>query len=463
MLFNSLQFLIFLPIVIILYYSTPFKYRWILLLAASYYFYMCWRVNYIFLILFSTLIDYFCARQIEKKKEKRKKRIFLIISLLTNLGLLGTFKYVNHLLNHFNIMHQIPALEVLLPVGISFYTFQTLSYTIDVYFGKVKAEKHLGYFALYVSYFPQLVAGPIERFDRLTPQLKEKHDFNYENLINGVRLILYGLFIKMVIADNLSVYVDQIYKMPDTFNSLSILTGIIFYSFQIYSDFYGYSTIAVGTALIMGVNIMDNFKAPYLARSVKEFWQRWHISLSTWFQSYLYFPLGGNRVSKIRWIFNIIVVFMVSGLWHGANWTFIIWGTLWGILYLAESGFNRLFGLTKTSADFSLRHFFTAFKMFLIATVAWIFFRSQSFSGAINIFKDLVSNVHTGNTMQVERKVWWLLLFFVVTDIFLFNSRFDKWCSKQHFTIRWFFYAVLIFSVIVFSGVEDFPFIYFQF
>ncbi|MDA3930457.1 MAG: MBOAT family protein [Prolixibacteraceae bacterium] len=470
MLFNSLQFIYFLPIVIIGYFLLPHKFRWILLLLASYYFYMCWRADYIILIVVSTLIDFFAARRMGQHTERKRRKKYLILSLFTNLGLLGTFKYfnfftenINQLFEYFNVASQIPALNLLLPVGISFYTFQTLSYSIDVYYGKIKPETHLGHFALYVSFFPQLVAGPIERFDRLSPQLKAKHNFSYENLANGLRLILYGLFIKMVIADNLSVYVDQIYKAPEAFSSWGLLTGVSLYSFQIYSDFYGYSTIAIGSALIMGIRIMDNFKTPYLARSVSEFWERWHISLSTWFRSYLYFPLGGNRVKKYRWMINIFIVFAVSGLWHGANWTFIIWGAMWGILYLVENQLNKLFKFQKIAKEWSLRHFIMATKIFVISTVAWIFFRSQSFSEAMTILKNIVTNTNVEKQLNVEPRILLLLGLFIFSDIFLFNNRFDKWSAKQNVVLRWVIYAFLLFSIIVFSGVEDFPFIYFQF
>jgi alginate O-acetyltransferase complex protein AlgI len=439
MLFNSLQFIYFLPIVIIGYFLLPHKFRWILLLLASYYFYMCWRADYIILIVVSTLIDFFAARRMGQHTERKRRKKYLILSLFTNLGLLGTFKYfnfftenINQLFEYFNVASQIPALNLLLPVGISFYTFQTLSYSIDVYYGKIKPETHLGHFALYVSFFPQLVAGPIERFDRLSPQLKAKHNFSYENLANGLRLILYGLFIKMVIADNLSVYVDQIYKAPEAFSSWGLLTGVSLYSFQIYSDFYGYSTIAIGSALIMGIRIMDNFKTPYLARSVSEFWERWHISLSTWFRSYLYFPLGGNRVKKYRWMINIFIVFAVSGLWHGANWTFIIWGAMWGILYLVENQLNKLFKFQKIAKEWSLRHFIMATKIFVISTVAWIFFRSQSFSEAMTILKNIVTNTNVEKQLNVEPRILLLLGLFIFSDIFLFNNRFDKWSAKQN-------------------------------
>ncbi len=471
MLFNSIQFVYFLPVVIVLYYLIPHKSRWVLLLVASYYFYMCWKVEYIFLILASTLIDYLSAIQMDKQPERRKRTPFLILSLASNLGLLFTFKYfnffggaLNDLFQTYNMASSVPLLNVLLPVGISFYTFQTLSYSIEVYMGKQKAERHLGYFALYVAYFPQLVAGPIERFSRLAPQLKAKHTFSYKNLTNGLRLILYGLFIKMVIADNLSVYVDQVYAATDQHNSIDILLAMFFYSFQIYCDFHGYSTIAIGSALIMGIRIMDNFNTPYLAKNISEFWQRWHISLSTWFRDYLYFPLGGNKVLKQRWIINILIVFTVSGLWHGANWTFIFWGGLFGLVYLSEKGLNKTFKIPDTKSSLSIIHLLLAVKTFLLVTVIWVFFRSQSIQEAFDYFYYLVNNTDVANVeLNVSFKDWFVLGFFIVTDLLLFNTRFDKLVSKYNIAVRWIIYSLLIFMIIVLSGVENFAFIYFQF
>lgn len=471
MLFNTISFVYFLPIVIVLYYLIPHKYRWIMLLAASYYFYMSWKVEYVFLIIISTLIDYFSGLRMDKLKDKKSRLPYLLLSLFSNLGLLFYFKYfnffsenINQIFQHLNVLHGLPTTKVLLPVGISFYTFQTLSYSIDVYFGKQKAEHHLGYFALYVSFFPQLVAGPIERFSRLNPQLKAKHYFTYDNLANGLRLILYGLFIKMVIADNLSGIVDQIYSTPDSFNSINILKGLFFYSFQIYSDFYGYSIIAIGSALIMGVKLMDNFKTPYLAKNIAEFWQRWHISLSTWFRDYLYFPMGGNRVAYLRWIFNIFVVFVVSGIWHGANWTFIIWGAIFGVIYLIESLFNKMIKPKYNDTPFSLQHIFLASKTFILVTIAWIFFRSQSFESAIHLIKLVFVNYNVKSIpLEIPTYVWFFLSLFLVSDILLYNKRFDSWASSLNMATRWIVYSVLIFSIIVFAGVDDFPFIYFQF
>ena len=471
MLFNTIDFVIFLPIVVILYYLIPAKFRWVMLLIASYYFYASWKVEYLGLIIASTLIDYFSGIKMAKIEKQQKRLPFLILSLISNFGLLFFFKYynfassnLNELFSHFGLSTELPVMKLLLPVGISFYTFQTLSYSIDVYFGRQKAEKHLGYFALYVSYFPQLVAGPIERFSRLTPQLKEKHKFSYENLANGLRLILYGLFIKMVIADNLSGIVDKVYQSPELYNSIDLLKGIFFYSFQIYSDFYGYSLIAIGSALIMGVRIMDNFKTPYLAKNISEFWQRWHISLSTWFRDYLYFPLGGNRVKKLRWIFNVAMVFVLSGIWHGANWTFLIWGALFGFIYVVEKQINQWFKLEKVYKPYSLGHILLALKTFVFVTLIWVFFRSQSFDSALDMFRMLHQNtaIHEA-ALTVPNFIWIFLILFIGSDILLYNKRFDQWVNQFSMVGRWSIYSILLFSIIVFAGVENFPFIYFQF
>jgi D-alanyl-lipoteichoic acid acyltransferase DltB (MBOAT superfamily) len=471
MLFNTIEFVLFLPIVIITYFLIPHKFRWILLLAASYFFYMSWKVEYVFLIVTSTLIDYISGILMEKIPTMKSRLPFLILSLCTNLGLLFFYKYFNFASENLNLIfdkigvgRDIPLMNFLLPVGISFYTFQTLSYSIDVFFGRQKAEKHLGYFALYVSFFPQLVAGPIERFSRLAPQLKAKHEFSYDNLVKGLRLILYGLFIKMVVADNLAGIVDRIYTVPANFSSLDILTGILFYSFQIYSDFYGYSIIAIGSAQIMGIKIMDNFKTPYLAKNISEFWQRWHISLSTWFRDYVYYPLGGNRVKTIRWIINILIVFVVSGIWHGANWNFLIWGALFGFIYLFEKMINKGFKLKKEYKPLSLGHILLSLKTFGLVSLIWVFFRSQSFNEAINLFTLLFTNSEQiSEALIIPNFVWFWLIFFIISDVLLYNKRFDTFLGELPLIARWIVYGVLIFSIIVYAGVENFPFIYFQF
>lgn len=467
--FNSIPFLFFLPLVVLIYYLIPSRFRWILLLLASYYFYMCWKVEYIGLIILSTLIDYFCGIKMGKIATQKKRLPFLIISLIVNLGLLFTFKYanfafetINSAFYKFDMPQRVAYLNVLLPVGISFYTFQTLSYSIEVFYGKLKPEKHLGYFALYVAFFPQLVAGPIERYSRLGPQFKLKHIINYENFSSGFRLILYGLFIKMVIADNLAIHVDAIYDSPTEYSSLSIITGLIFYSFQIYADFYGYSLIAIGSAKLLGINLMDNFKTPYLSRSIGEFWQRWHISLSTWFRDYLYLPLGGNKVKVKRWIINILIVFTISGFWHGANWTFIIWGFIFGITYLFEK-LLPFSGKIKASDKFNLKQFIYVPVVFAITTISWIFFRSENLDKTRLIFDSVLKNNNLADSFKVPVYVWAFFLLFLVSDYMLYNTRFDKWLSAKHTYIRWGIYFILLTGIIAFAGLKEIPFIYFQF
>ena len=337
MLFNSIEFLFFLPLVIALYYAIPGRYRWVLLLAASFYFYAAWKLEYLFLMFVSILIDYFSALGMSRSDNPRRRKQYLMASLAGNLGILLGFKYFNFfsdsiraLFQPFNLFADMPYLNVLLPVGVSFYTFQSMSYTIDVYRNRMPAERHLGIFALYVSFFPQLVAGPIERATHLLPQFRDSHRFEYARVTSGLRLILWGFFKKVVIADQLALFVQQVYGSPGQWHGPSILLASYFFAFQIFCDFSAYTDIARGSARIMGFDIMENFNRPYLARSIREFWQRWHISLSTWFRDYVYIPLGGNRVLKWRWYYNLMVVFVVSGLWHGANWTFVAWGFLHG-------------------------------------------------------------------------------------------------------------------------------------
>ena len=330
MLFNSCEYLIFLPVVFALYWLFPQKYKWILLLGASYYFYMSWKAEYLALIVFVTVVSYAAAFLIENTRSILGRRIILIIGILISLSLLFVFKYfnfialsINGVLESFRREARIPLLEVILPVGISFYTFQTMSYVVDVYRGKVSAEKNLGIYATFVSFFPQLVAGPIERTSNLLPQIKRNHYFEYSKAVYGMRLMLWGYFKKLVIADNLSPFVERVFNDPYSYNGFALLLSTIFFTFQIYCDFSGYSDIAIGTAKLFGIDLMTNFKSPYYSTSIKEFWSRWHISLSTWFKDYVYIPLGGNRVSKLRNYFNYLITFLISGLWHGANWTFV--------------------------------------------------------------------------------------------------------------------------------------------
>ena len=469
MLFNSLHFLFFLPVVVILYYLLSYKYRWILIFIASCYFYMALIPSYILVLFFLIGVDYIAAIKIEQLKGKSRKAV-LVASLIANIGLLAFFKYFNFFneqvtlaLSFIHIANPVSNLSVLLPIGLSFHTFQSMAYTIEVYRGNQKAERHLGYFANYVLFFPQMVAGPIERYSRLGNQLKANHNFSYENFSAGFRLILFGMFTKIAVADNLAPVVNSIYENPQNYNSLSIFIAIVFFSFQIYADFYGYSLIAMGAAKLMGINLMENFKTPYLAKNINEFWKRWHISLTSWFRDYLYTPLGGSRVKFPRWIFNILLVFVLSGLWHGASWTFIIWGALHGLGYLIENILNKIFKINTESKNI-LFNTLRMVKTFLFVSFAWIFFRAESFIKAKLIFKALLRNTaNTFETFTVDHKIWTLLLLFILFDLLIFNYRIDNWMGKKPIYLRWSIYAVLIFAVMALGGIENTPFIYFQF
>jgi alginate O-acetyltransferase complex protein AlgI len=403
MLFNSLEFIIYFPIVVALYFAITPRYRWILLLIASYYFYMCWNYKYIILIITSTLIDYFAGIHIYKTKTQWKKRIFLLLSLISNFGLLFSFKYfnffgdtLNFVFDKFNLFYHLPELNVLLPVGISFYTFQTLSYTIDVYRGEKEPERHFGFFALYVSFFPQLVAGPIERSTRLLPQMRQHFKFDYERVKNGILQMCWGFFKKVVIADRLAEYVNMVYNNTGSYDGIHYIIATVFFAFQIYCDFSGYSDIAIGTASIMGFDLMRNFRRPYLAHNISEFWKRWHISLSTWFRDYLYIPLGGNRVVKWRWYYNLFITFLISGLWHGADWTFIIWGALHGFylvsaiwtLNIRQKFNNAIYGRNQ-----SLNNFVQIIITVFLAWFAWIFFRANNIGNAFHIINKIFTQL----------------------------------------------------------------------
>lgn len=439
------------------------------MLVASYYFYMSWNAKYAVLIAFSTIIDFSAARFMQYAS-KNLKKLLLAISIMANLGFLFIFKYYNffrdELINNFSgagFESMLPWLWFALPVGISFYTFQTISYTIDVFRGTINAEKHLGKFALFVSFFPQLVAGPIEKYQHLGPQLKKHFDFKHHNIISGLRLILYGLFIKMCVADNISLIVDEAYANSADASSLQLWIAVLLYSFQIYADFHGYSTIAIGSAQLFGIKLMDNFKAPYLATSITEFWKRWHISLTSWFRDYLYIPLGGNRVSKYRWVLNILIVFIISGFWHGANFTFIVWGLIHGLFYLLEWIFSNFFKI-KAKEQSSITQILLGIKTFVICSLAWVFFRSNSISEALLITKKLFS--FSKGLLIFESYYYALpivLLIFLILEVTLKGKRINIWLQDKSNLLRWSIYSILFFAVLVWSGVASHSFIYFQF
>lgn len=480
MLFNSLEFLIFFPIVVIFYFTIPHKYRWILLLTASYYFYMSWKAEYLFLIIFSTFVDYYAGIKIKEVTEAKKKK-YLIYSLISNLGLLFGFKYFNffnnsvrEVFNHFNIFYDVPAFSLLLPVGISFYTFQSLSYTIDIYRGHREPERHFGYFALYVAFFPQLVAGPIERSTQLLPQFFKKHKFNYQRVTDGLKLMLWGFFKKVVIADRLALYVNQVYNNPGEHQGLSLILATYFFAFQIYCDFSGYSDIAIGAAKVMDIKLMQNFNRPYFSKSIAEFWRRWHISLSTWFKDYLYISLGGNRVLKWRWYYNIFVVFLISGLWHGANWTFVIWGAL--------HGFYMLFSIWTVDLRERFLKFFKINSMPIIhkyiqilitshlVLIGWIFFRANSLSDAILIFSNMIQ-INLSQISTLKLSFSWYEITISVLSIFILEiihyiqrkRSIIGLINSQPLWLRYAAYYAIIIYILIFGQFEQTDFIYFQF
>ncbi len=424
--------------------------------------------KYILILFLIILIDYFSALAIERAIG-RLKLFYLVASLTANISLLAFFKYFNffneNLVSVFSLFgkefHPIN-LSIILPIGLSFHTFQSMSYTIEVYRGKQKAERHLGYFANYVLFFPQMVAGPIERYETLGNELKTSHKPLYQNFSDGFKLILFGLFVKMAVADNIAPYVNQIYAEPLKYNSLQVLLSVFLFSFQIYADFFGYSTIALGSAKLLGINIMDNFKTPYLSKSVSEFWSRWHISLSTWFRDYLYIPLGGNRVAIPRWSLNILIVFIVSGFWHGANWTFVVWGALHGLMLLLERYFSSWFKF-EIKNEWSFLNILLVLKTFIITSFIWIFFRAENFQKAKEMFNAIFNNQ---SVELVSLDILYALLFtglIILFDFFLYNTRFDSKLNTFKTPFRWAFYIVLLFCLMTMSGTQKFTFIYFQF
>lgn len=405
MLFNSIEFAVFLPIVFILYwffFQKSLKWQNFFIVITSYIFYGWWDWRFLFLILFSTVQDYCIAYWIEKENSQKKRKLLLSISIITNLGFLGFFKYYNFFIDNFitafsffGTKPSIHTLNILLPVGISFYTFQTLSYTIDVYRKNLTATKDFIAFSAFVSFFPQLVAGPIERATHLLPQFYKKRNFNYNLAVDGMRQILWGLFKKMVIADNCAIYANQIFANYETSSGSELVLGAVFFAFQIYGDFSGYSDIAIGTSRLFGFDLMKNFNFPYFSRDVAEFWRRWHISLNTWFRDYLYIPLGGSRGGNLMRIRNTFIIFLVSGFWHGANWTFIIWGAL-NALFIMPS---IIFKTNRANLDIvasgrklpSFKDIMNISITFGLITFAWIFFRAENVEQAFSYISRMLN------------------------------------------------------------------------
>ncbi len=473
MLFNSLHFVIYFIITTILYFILPHRFRWFFLLAISCYFYMVFVPVYILILGFTIVVDYFAGIWIEQNQ--RQKKLLLALSIIVNVGCLAFFKYFNFLnenlsmlLGTMDVQNPIPALTILLPIGLSFHTFQAMSYTIEVYRGNQKAEKHFGIYALYVMFYPQLVAGPIERPQNVIHQFYQKVYFNYERVVEGCKLILWGLFKKVVIADRLAIYVDAIYNNPEHHSGISSIVATIFFTFQIYCDFSGYSTIAIGTAKVLGIELMENFRRPYLATSIREFWGRWHISLSTWFRDYLYIPLGGSKVTIPKHIRNLLIVFLISGLWHGANWTFIIWGALHAIYQTTELVINKyILKKDKKKPRSFLRSIPNYILTFSLVSFAWIFFRANSVGQAMTIVENIVTlkpgALFIGFSAGFAYSII-LIIFLMLTEFNYeyLNNRFSL-IYKSSPVLRYAGYTLLIIVILLIGVFNGGQFIYFQF
>jgi D-alanyl-lipoteichoic acid acyltransferase DltB (MBOAT superfamily) len=479
LLFNSFEFLVFFPLVAMLYFALPHRARWGLLLIASYVFYMWWEPAYALLILASTCVDYVAALRMGATHDPTRRRICLFASLGVNLGLLFSFKYFNFFnaslraaFDGLGLPYGVPALDVLLPVGISFYTFQTLSYTIDVYRGARAPERHFGVFALYVSFFTQLVAGPIERSTHLLPQFRVPKRFDAKRVTSGLVLMGWGFFKKLVIADRLALVVDAVYAEPGTFYGPPVWIATYFFAFQIYCDFSGYSDIAVGGARVLGFDLMRNFERPYAARSIQDFWRRWHVSLTSWFRDYLYIPLGGNAPGF--WVRNIVIVFLLSGLWHGANWTFVVWGAMHAgylLVGVTTRGIRdhlaRVVGLERLPR---LRAALQVLVTFHLVLLAWVFFRAQNLGDAWAILESMVNFDLASKRTWVSRVVDGFDLFgcalaIIVMELAQWHSRRSDQTSFEHWPVwlRWPAYQALALAIILFGIFNRSEFIYFQF
>lgn len=482
MLFNSIDFVIFLPIVFLLYWGVVNKnlrQQNFLLLVASYVFYGWWDWRFLALIAFSTLVDYSLGVLLGKEEKETKRKVYLWTSIIVNLGFLGFFKYYNFFVESFVDAFtffgqeiEIGTLNIILPVGISFYTFQTLSYTIDVYKRNLEPTKKFIAFAAFVSFFPQLVAGPIERASNLLPQILKKRSFNYCEAKDGLRLMLWGLFKKVVIADSLSPIVNDIFSNYSTLSSPVLIMGAVFFAFQIYGDFSGYSDIAIGTSKLFGIELMSNFKFPYFSKNIGEFWRRWHISLSTWFRDYLYIPLGGSRGSKIMGIRNVFAIFLVSGFWHGANWTFIFWGLFHTLLFLPSFliGTNRKYAEvknTRLNIFTIISNIYRTVLTFILVTIGWVFFRSETITDSFRYLNRITTNfsgtpyIHPNGYRIVDYII--LLVFFIVYEYIIKNNERKPIGFKNKY-VRLLIYIILVFLMLLFydDGVDR-SFIYFQF
>ncbi|WP_396139147.1 MBOAT family O-acyltransferase [Flavobacterium sp.] len=482
MLFNSIDFAIFLPIIFILYWFATkgsLRLQNILLLVSSYFFYACWDWQFLFLLIFSTLLDYYTGIKIHKATNQRNKLFWLWLSIGINLGFLGVFKYYNFFAESFadgltllGLNSNLGSIQIILPVGISFYTFHGLSYVIDIYKNRIKPERNFIDYSVFVSFFPLLVAGPIERATHLLPQILKKRDFNYYKAVDGLRQILWGLFKKIVIADNCAEFANTIFNNSADYSGSTLVLGALFFTFQIYCDFSGYSDIALGTARLFGIELLKNFAFPYFSRDIAEFWRRWHISLSSWFKDYLYFPLGGSKGGMWMKIRNTFIIFLVSGFWHGANWTFLVWGFL-NTLYIIPS---IVFSTNRNNLDIvasgkylpTIKEFFAIGITFSLTVFAWIFFRAENMEHALSyisqIFSSSLFTFPEFEGMIKALTTIFLILFFILIE---WQGR-EKQYAIEHFSsklkqpFRYMFYYFIIIIIFLFGGKEQ-QFIYFQF
>ena len=468
MLFNSYTFLFFLPVVFAIYWllnRRSLRLQNMFLIAASYLFYGWWDWRFLCLIIISTLIDFYAARAISRTK--------LWLSLATNLGFLGFFKYYNFFVESWidawssiGVEMHASSLQIILPVGISFYTFQSLSYTIDVYRGKLEPAESLIDFAAFVSFFPQLVAGPIERATKLLPQIQNRRSFTYDDAVSGLRLMLWGMFKKVVVADTCARYADAIFSNYSEATPAALIMGAIYFSFQIYGDFSGYSDIAIGTSRLFGIKLSTNFKFPYFSRDIAEFWRRWHISLSTWFRDYLYIPLGGSRGTRLQSLRNVVAIFLVSGLWHGANWTFVVWGAVHAALFrpliLLDRNRNHTTDVVAQGKLLpSIKELLQVLSTFTLATLAWVFFRAETISDAVLYLKSIVINSNTGSNRIVLTALLWAGVMIAV-DWLQRSETPSWWLSKRITPARWLAYGIVVWLCLknLHNGSS---FIYFQF
>jgi alginate O-acetyltransferase complex protein AlgI len=476
-LFNSINFALFLPVVFILYWFVFKSQRQqnILLLVASYFFYACWDYRFLFLLVFSTLLDYYTGIKMSEARNDKMKKFWFWLSIGINLGFLGFFKYYNFFVTSFadalastGLHVDVWMLKVILPVGISFYTFHGLSYVIDIYYDRIRPERNFIDYSVFVSFFPLLVAGPIERATHLLPQIQRNRKFNYSTAVDGMRQILWGLFKKIVIADNCAEYVNTIFNHSGDYSGSTLALGAVFFAFQIYCDFSGYSDIALGTARLFGIDLLRNFAFPYFSRDIAEFWRRWHISLSTWFRDYLYIPLGGSKGGTWMKVRNTFIIFLVSGFWHGANWTFIVWGLLNAIYFLPLllSGTNRThIGTVAEGRLFpSIKEFLAIAVTFALTVLAWIFFRADDVTHAISYIGDMLTSSLFSKPQIIPLYLLALLVFFTTVEWFGRERKYalERLGASWPRFFRWGFYYSLIIMIVLLMGKEQ-EFIYFQF